>query len=44
MPVVFVTATPEDCPKSGPISTVLAKPFDQHMLTDAFRRVRDARP
>ena len=44
MPVVFVTGTPEDCPKYDGIGTVLPKPFDQHMLTDAYRKARASRP
>lgn len=39
IPVLFITATPEECEPCAPPGDVLTKPFSSHAVAGAFRRM-----
>lgn len=38
IPVIFITATPEDCQPCNPPGIILGKPLDREAIIKAFRR------
>jgi CheY-like chemotaxis protein len=43
IPVIFITATPQDCEPCEPPCIVLTKPIQPKALTDAFKRLAPVR-
>jgi CheY-like chemotaxis protein len=39
MPVIFITASPDDCDADDPLATVLVKPVSSEAVTAAFHRL-----
>ncbi len=39
IPVLFITATPDECRPCAPPGTILTKPFSSHLVAQAFRRM-----
>lgn len=39
IPVIFITATPEDCRSCGPPNVVLQKPVNRTAVVEAFRQL-----